>query len=420
MHSTSSSTAATALLALIAVSCSRSERAAPPAAEDYRPVRVAAADVRPMERIVTATGTLAAQEQGTLSIKVPGRLNTIAVDLGSVVKKGDPLAQVDPQDYQLHVRQAEATLAQSRASLGLPLDGANDSVEIDKTSLVRQAKAVLGEAAKNRDRVLSLAKTGISPQSEVDTTEAAYIVALNKVEAALDEARTRQATLAQRRAELDIAQKQLADTTLRAPFDGAIQARLAGLGEFLEAGTAVLTLVRSDPLRLRVDVPERDAAGVRAGQVVRVRVEGLTDVVTGRLARISPAITESSRMLVSEADIPNQGVLRPGLFVRAEIVTNERDNGLGVPPSALLLFAGLEKVVTVKDSRALEKIVTTGRRGADWVEIVSGLKPGDLVVLDPGNLRTGQPVGVTQDLPPEAVKLPPETSGSPKNRPGLN
>ena len=93
-----------------------------------------------MERTVAATGTLAAQEQGTLSIKVPGRLLTLAVDLGSVVKKGDILAQVDPQDYELRVRQAVAALAQSRAALGLPLDGANDAVEIEKTVLSGRRK----------------------------------------------------------------------------------------------------------------------------------------------------------------------------------------------------------------------------------------------------------------------------------------
>jgi RND family efflux transporter MFP subunit len=402
---------AAALLATGAVSCSKNDGPARATdAEKPRAVRVAAVEMRPMERTVAATGTLAAQEQGTLSIKVPGRLLVIAVDLGSVVKKGDLLAQVDPQDYDLRVRQAVAALAQARASLGLPLDGANDSVEVEKTSLVRQAKAVLDEAAKNRERVLSLARTGLAPQSEVDTTEATYIVALNKVESALDEARTRQAALAQRRAEVDIADKQLKDTSLRAPFDGAIQARLAGLGEFLQTGTPVVTLVRANPLRLRLEVPERDAVGVRAGQPVRVRVEGVTNVVTGRLARISPAITESSRMLVSEADIPNEGALRPGLFVRAEIVIMERDSGLGAPAGALLLFAGLEKVVTVHEGKALEKTVTTGRRGGDWVEIVSGLRAGELVVLEPGNLRTGQGVSVGEPLPPPYGKLP-ETSG---------
>lgn len=348
-----------------------------------------------MERTVTAVGSLIAYEQATLSIKVPGRLQTVAVDLGSVAKKGDLLAQVDPRDYELRVKQAAAALAQSRAMLGLPPDGTNDVVEIESTSLVKQAKAVFDEAGQNRERVLSLAKAGISSPAEVDTAEAAYRVALNRYEAALEEARTRQATLAERRAALELAQQQLQDTTLRAPFDGAIQARAAGLGEFLAAGTPVVMLVRTDPLRLRLEVPEREAPGVRSGQLVRIHVEGDTNSCAGRIARLSPAINEQNRMLIIEADIPNDGSLRPGVFVRGDIVTKEQDEGLAVPSSALIAFAGLEKVVVIQEGKALEKNVAVGRRGPDWVEIVSGLSSGERVVLNPGNLRTGQLVTVT-------------------------
>ena len=384
---------ATALLA----SCSKSGDTPPQAeAGKARPVTVAPAQPRPMERIAVATGSLAAQEQATLSVKVPGRLQTLAVDLGSVVKKGDVIARVDPGDYELRVRQAAAALSQSRALLGLPLEGTNDLVELEKTSLVRQAKAVLDEALKNRDRIQKLAQTGISAASEVDTVEAAYSVALNRFDGALEESATRQATLAQRRAELDLAQKQLADTSLRAPFDGAVQSRLASLGEFQQSGTPVVILVRTDPLRLRLEVAERDAANVRLEQAIRLRVEGHTNVITGRIARLSPAIHEQSRMLLVEADIPNDGLLRAGQFVRAEIVTQDRDPGLAVPVEAIITFAGLEKVVTVSDGKAVEKTVTTGRRGPEWVEIVAGLKAGELVVLNPGNLRTGQPVTVNE------------------------
>ena len=329
-----------------------------------------------MERVVSATGSLLAQEQATLSVKVPGRLHTVAVDLGSVVKQGDLLAQVDPKDYELRVRQASAALAQARAALGLPLDGASDTVEIEKTSLVKEAQAVLDEATRKRERLVELIKTGIASQSELDTAIALHLVALNKHQAALEEASTRLAALAQRRAELAIAEKQFEDTALRAPFDGAIQQRVAGLGEFLPAGTPVVTLVRTDPLRLRV----------------------------------SPAIVEQSRMLIAEADIPNDGSLRPGLFVRAEIVTRDRDPGLSVPAGALIVFAGIEKVVLARDGKASERTVVTGRRAPGWVEIVSGLKPGELVVVDPGNLRTGQPV-VAMDAPGSQTSKSVEASG---------
>jgi RND family efflux transporter MFP subunit len=380
-----------------AVSCSKSDKAQPSArTSSPRAVKTAPAMPRPMERAITVTGTLAAEEAATLSVKVPGRLRQIPVDLGSVVRRGDVIAQVEPRDYELRLQQSAAALAQARAIVGLPLDGADDQFDPEKTSAVKQARAVLDEATKNRDRVLSLSKEGIAAPAEVDTVEAAYKVALNRCEAALEDIRTRQAVLAQRRAEFEIAKQQLADSSLRAPFDGAVQARLANFGEFVSAGTPVLKLVQTDPLRLRLEVPERDAAAVRADQRVELAVEGDTNVYSGTLTRVSPAIDETSRMLLVEADVRNDGSLRPGLFARARIVTAEDESGLTVPANALITFAGLEKVVLIQGGRALERNVATGRRGTGWVEIVTGLKTGECVVVEPGNLRTGEAVTVTE------------------------
>ena len=365
-----------------------------PATNAPRTVRVATVATRPMERVVTVTGSLAAEEAATLSVKVSGRLKNIPVDLGSIVKKGDLIAQVEPRDYELRLQQSAAALSQARATVGLPLEGTDDRFDPEMISAVKEARAVYEEATANRDRVLNLSKQGVVSKSELDTVESAYKVALNRFEAARDDARTRQAILAQRRAECDLAKQQLTDSSMRAPFDGAVQARLANLGEFLSAGTPVVKLVKTDPLRLRLEVPERDAAAVRLGQRVRLTAEGHTNIYTGELTRVSPAIDEPSRMLLVEADVRNDGLLRPGLFSRAQIVTVSDDPGLALPLNALITFAGLEKVVTIQDGKALEKVVTTGRRGADWVEIVSGLKAGEKAVVDPGNLRTGQPVNI--------------------------
>ncbi|PYI81849.1 MAG: efflux RND transporter periplasmic adaptor subunit [Verrucomicrobia bacterium] len=301
------------------------------------------------------------------------------------------------RDYELRRKQAAATLAQSRALLGLSPDGQDDQVDTEKTSLVKQAKAVLEEATKNRARVASLSEEGITSKSERDTVEATYAVALNKYEAALDEARTRQAMLAQRRAELEISQQQLVDTTILAPFDGAVQLRAASAGEYLIEGAPVATMVRTDPIRLRLEVPERESAYVRANQRVRLNVEGDTNEYSGNITRLSPAINEQNRMLLVEADVPNPGsLLRPGQFVRAQIITDERDRGFTVPPEALITFAGLEKVVVVQDGKALEKTIATGRRFGNWIEIVVGLKAGEEVVLEPGSLRTGESVTVAR------------------------
>lgn len=354
-----------------------------------------------MERTVDATGFLLPHEAATLSVKVSGRLLNLAVDLGSEVKPGDLIAQVEPRDYELRVQQAEAALAQARAALGLPLEGTDDHIPPEKTSPVLQARAVLDEAAKNRERVLRLAEQGISSTAEQDTVEAAFKVARSRYESALDDARTRQAALAQRRAELELARKQLADTAVRAPFAGVVQERLANLGEFLPAGSPVVRLVQISPLRLRLEIPERKTADLTAGQTVRFTVEGSPEIHETQLARLSPALTDQSRVMVVEADVDNPGTFRVGAFVRAQIVV-AKERGVAVPAEALVVFAGLEKVISVRDGRAQERLVTTGRRGPGWIEIVSGLDVGEAVVLDPGNLQTGQAVRVVAPVPAAA------------------
>ena len=375
------------------VSCRDAAKKAPkPVTEEARAVKVAAVTPRPMEKFLTVSGTLAAQEEATLSVKVPGRLEKISVDLGSVVQRGDLIAQVERRDYELRVQQAKAAVAESRAAVGLSLEGHEENTSVETIATVKQARAVLNEAVKNRERVQRLSGEGISSKSEVDAVESLYSVAAARHETAVEEARTRLAVLAQRRADFDVAQQQLLDTSILAPFDGAIQKRIASSGEHLQLGTPVASLVRLDPLRLRLEVPERESGWVQASQRVRLTVEGSTNVFRGAIARVSPAITEQNRMLMIEADVPAQTGLRPGLFVRAQVVVKENETALCVPTNALIVFAGIEKVIAVEDGKARERTVNTGRRAAGWVEITSGLKAQEVVVLEPGNLRTGQAV----------------------------
>src|SRR3972149_5855001 len=174
---------------------------------------------------------------------------------------------------------------------------------------------------------------------------------------------------------------------------GAVGERLVSGGESLAAGSAVVRLVRIHPLRLRVAVPERDAAAIRVGQEVRVHLEGDSMEHAGRVARLSPAIQEQNRTLVVEAEVANrQGVLRPGAFARAEIVVEAARPAVLVPVKAIVTFAGLERVFGVKDGLAVEKRIRTGRRVGDRVEVLDGLAAGEQVVVEPGNLTGGQPV----------------------------
>lgn len=363
------------------------------AARDVKVVRV---QEKPVERSVNALGTLAASDQATVGVKVPGRLQSVTIDVGSVVQRGQLIAQIEARDYELRVQQAEAALAQVRVRLGLPPAGAQDQVIPERTSTVRQARVTLDEAHNHRERLRTLFQQGIVPQAQVDAAEAAYHVAQSRVEDAVEEIRTRQALLAQRRSELDLARQQLADTAVHAPFDGTVQERRASVGEYLATGAPLATVVRMNPLRLRAEVAERDALRVRVGQKVRVTVEGEPEVSTGRIARMSPTITSQNRMLMVEADVSNHGVLRPGSFARAEIVVNEQSTALMVPSRAIVSFAGIDKVFVVEQGKSVEKAITVGLRTPEWTEVVKGVAVGEQVVLEPGGLQAGQAVTIVE------------------------
>jgi RND family efflux transporter MFP subunit len=375
---------------------SSGKAASPDGKAQPRQVRTVKVTEMPIGQTVTVNGTLAAYDRTTVGIKVPGRLQTISIDLGTVVHKGQAIAQIEQQDYKLRVQQAEASLSQARARLGLSPDGSSDRVAAEETGTVRQARAVLEDAKLKRDRAAKLIEQGIIPRAEFETVDSDYKVALSRYQDGLEEIRNRQGLLAQRRSEVALAKQQLADTIVYAPMEGVVQEKKASVGEYLAAGAPVVDIVRIDPLRLRVDVPEREAHSIRNGQSVRVTAEGDTESYLGYVKRLSPTISEQNRVLAVEADVRNNGRLRPGAFVRAEIVTDQTSTAVTVPPGAVVTFAGIDKVILIENGKAVEKTITTGRRGPDWIEIKAGVNVGQSVILDPGNLQAGQPVTTTQ------------------------
>lgn len=360
-----------------------------------RPVRLVPAQESVTDRRVNATGTLAADEQVVLGAKVAGRVGELLVDLGSRVRRDQAVARLDPTDAQIRVDQAVAALQQARARLGLSPQGMDDRVDPEHTALVRQARAVLDEARLTRERMERLWQQELVARAQVDTAVSALGVAEGRYQDAMEEVRIRQAVLLQRRSDLELARQQLTDTIVTSPIDGAVSERRASVGEYLAAGAPVVTLVKLHPLRLRLAVPEREAAGVRVGQPVLVAVEGASGEHRGRVARISPAISEQSRTLMVEAEVPNErAALRPGAFVKAEVVVAGDVRIVTVPAGAVVTFAGVEKVLMVNQGRAVEVRVQSGRRLGDRVEIVAGVKAGTPVVEQPGNLTAGQPVAV--------------------------
>ena len=387
------------LWVVLASGCGGASSAAPrpgKTADEAPAVQVVRIERKSLTRSIAVTGTLAAEEQVMLSLKVTGRLEELLVDLGSTVRKGQVLARLTPTDFELRHRQAEAALQQARARLGLAPVGESDDIDIEKTALVRQASAALDEARRQRERISTFVQRGISARADLETADAQLQIAEGRYQDALEEVRNRQAVLAQRQSELALARQQMDDTSLRSPIDGVIRERHAFAGEYRSAGTTVFTVVRQHPLRLQLAVPERAAAGLRLGQTVNVSVEGDPAVYGGRVARLSPAITEGNRTLPIEAEVPNEaGRLRPGTFAKAEIIIDETQ-ALVIPQSSLVVFAGVEKVLLAKDGKAVERRIRTGQRVGNQIEVLDGVESGELVIVTPGGLADGAAIRVAE------------------------
>jgi RND family efflux transporter MFP subunit len=362
-------------------------------APDLRKVNTIVASQKPIEQLVVVTGTLAAEQEIVLGLKVPGRISDLPVDLGSTVQMGAIIARLDTTDFALRVRQSEAALQQARVRLGLPPDGTSEDVNLEQTALVREARAQMDSTKARLDRATQLFDRGLLAKADLDQVSGAYKVTEAQYTDALDEGKNRQGVLAQRRSELEIARQQLADAVLYAPIDGAIRQRHANQGQYLAAGAPVVTLVQMNPLRLRTEVPERDALNIRNGMMVRVAVEGAAGTHQGRVVRLSPAIDEANRTLLVETEVSNTtNSLRPGAFARAEIIASSSQQALMVPAAAIVAFAGIDRVFTVQDGKAGEKRVRTGRHTDAGVEVLEGISAGDRVVIEPGNLTDGEKV----------------------------
>lgn len=344
------------------------------------------------EKFVHAVGSLAPIEEAVVATKVPGRIARVYFDIGTIVIKGERLMEMESQDYDARLRQSKAMLDQSIARLGLPADYQGEGIDLKETSLVAQAEAILVESRGNLERVRTLSKEGVVSQSELDSAEAAYEVALNRHREAMDEARSRLAMFAQRKAEYDMARHDLDETIVYAPFDGIVQSRSVWTGEFVSTGDPVARIVRSDILRLKLEVSERDSSQVRLGQEVILNVTGDDQEYYGKIHRLSPRLNELTRMLTVEAEVMNPGTLRAGQFASTRIIITKQDPATSVSQNAMIKFAGIEKVVVIEDGVAKERRVETSRKQSGRVEITKGLQPGERVVINPGSIRTGQKV----------------------------
>jgi membrane fusion protein (multidrug efflux system) len=318
---------------------------AAPAKAAPRPVAVEASAVMvdTMERRLTAIGTLESNESVTLRPEIAGRLAVIHFREGERVAKGNPVVELDASAYRAQVAEAEARLGLSRRSA---------------------------------ERTHELFNRRMGSASERDESIAAQEVA---------------------QAELNFARVQLAKTRIAAPFEGVLGLRRVSVGAYLNPGDPLVTLDDIDPIKVDFRVPEPALPLVRTGQRIEMRLDAFPEQhFEGEIYAIAPRVDVDGRTVSLRALVPNpQGLLKPGLFARVEVVVERREGALVIPEQAVVPQAAGQAVFRVVDGKASLTMVTLGQRRAARVEVLEGLSPADMIVTAGQlKLRDGTPVKV--------------------------
>lgn len=359
-------------------------------------VTTAAAITRTLQRGVDVVGSFTADEEVVVSAQAPGELAQLNVDFGSFVQAGQVIATIDQRDAKLKIEQAEATLKQTLARLGMPSsqkEGA--SFDATQNADVKVAKAQLDWTKMDLDRAAKLVENGDVSRSIFDQAQTQNNLAQARYQAAIDAVNQQLAVVEQQRSALNLAKKALVDTVVRAPISGAVKEKHTARGAYLPVNGRIVTLVKINPLRLRAEIPEASAASVRTGQQMTLKVDSFPNrTFTGRIVRIGPSLNEQTRALTVEAQVANPGnLLRPGMFAKSSLITTPNANAVLVPSKAIVTIAGLTKVFVIAGGKATEKIVKTGATDGDMIEITEGVSSGEtLATSNLDRLQTGSAV----------------------------
>ena len=373
---------ALAALAVILCGCNRQQQVQPKQDTSPIPVRVAPVTSREMRRVVESVGTLFPYEEIIISAEVEGRIDQVNVDLGDQVTPGQVMVRIWDEEQRYLVAQNEAQLRQSLERLGLR-DEKDRVKDIRETPEVRRAQAELFDAEQRFKRARNLVDQGIASQADLDQASSRFKSLQAGYDSTLYQTRNLIQEVERFKAILELQRKKLRDTTVRAPFAASVKDRQASVGQYVRVNTPLLTLVKIDPIRLRVEVPERMAPWVKTGQMTEVFLEAYADrVFRGKIWRISPTVEQSKRTFVIEALIDNPGgALKPGSYAKARVPTEKVDRIRLVPVRAVNYVLGSNKTYVVRDGQVDAREVKLGDRFDQDVEILEGVEEGEQVAV---------------------------------------
>ena len=385
----------TAAVAFSSASCSRTETAQARSRDGGAAKSVAVEVVRleKVKRAVELVGTLAAVDQVTISSEADGKVSKILADLGDRVTAGQTLIQVDREKQQYNFDQQRAALARALAQYGAP--DPQHLPEIEKTPDVQKANADLLQAQQAYDRTDTLFKRTLVPQQMLDDAATTLQSKRASYDLALQNVKNLRASIQASEASMKLADRQLRDTEIRAPFDGYVEKRLVNLGELVKQQMPVMAVVRVDPLKVIAEIPEKLAPWIHDGQAVQLLVDAYPDrTFTGKVSRISPAVNSVTRAFPFEALVPNtDAALKPGTFARVHIESGKIDDVLTLPYSALQYRYGVNRVFVIADDKLAARELKVGERVGDRIEIISGVQAGERVAANEvDKLVDGMPV----------------------------
>ncbi len=388
-------------------------------------VETSIAKVEQIPTYFEATGSLASDAESNVAPTIGGKIMRVNFDVGSYVRKGEPLVELDAGDARIRldqalaqvqqqrkavkqaeagVEQAIAALRQNQARLGLTT-GSN--FDINKFSQVISVTAQLKLANQELRRYEVLLESGDVSRSAYDTKKAARdqllgqleearsnaavaIKAIQSSQAAVDTAKTQvgQANAAVVTAQTQVSQarKGVTDNIIYSPISGYVSERNADPGEFIspnQPNAKLATIIRTAILRLKIAVPEQDIGKVAVGQGVSAQVSAYPDrKFAGTVTRILPSLDTASRTLTVEAEIENvDGLLKPGQFATVRITQSKPVPAVMIPASAVRAEGDRNIVFVVKDGVANERLVQTGLLENEEIEIKTGIQENEVVAI---------------------------------------
>ena len=308
------------LMALAGAACSKSESAQARGRDaSARPVKTEPVQQEMVHRAVEVVGTLAAEDEVMLSSEAEATVSRILADLGDRVKAGQVLVELDREKRQYSLDQQRASLARALAKYGAAETGKLPPIE--QTPDVQRAAAELAQAKQAFDRAEELHRRQLVPKQQLDDAETTLKAKQAGYDSALQNAKNLRADIDASDAGMKLADRQLRDTYIRAPFDGYVQKRVVSLGELVKAQSPVMSVVRVDPLKVIAEIPERMGPWIKVGQPVNLQVDAYPDkTLTGVVSRISPAVNIQTRAFAFEARVPNgEALLKPGTSARVRL-----------------------------------------------------------------------------------------------------